>query len=77
MTPRQQQVLATITRLTAANKRPPTVRELGAAIGTTSPNAVTRHLRALRAEGFVLPNDGHPGIRLVVHDRCPLCGSVP
>lgn len=78
LTSRQQQVVDVIIALTAMNNRAPTIREICKAIGVSSPNGVTCHLRALRAKGVVQNSiDRHAGVRLVIHDRCPLCGSVP
>ena len=36
----------------------PTVREIGQAIGVTSPNGVMVHLRALEKKGWIAPSDG-------------------
>lgn len=53
LTPRQREVLRAIIGHVRAHQRPPTVRELGAAIGVTSPNCVAGHLRALRKKGAI------------------------
>lgn len=76
LTARQQLVLDTIVRLTHELQRAPTVREIGAEFGI-QPNAVMNHVRALRKAGRIRDGDGHAGVRIVVQDRCPICGSMP
>lgn len=53
LTARQREVLETIVRLIDRDGYPPTVRELGAAIGMTSTNGVTDHLKALERKGYL------------------------
>ena len=76
LTPRQQQVLSTITRLTQQQGSPPTVRELCKAMGTSSPNGMQYHIRALRKAGKLEPQKQakkHRGIRVI--GPCPCCGQ--
>lgn len=51
LTPRQQSVLDFIQRHVTENGYPPTVRDIGAEFGLTSPNGVLCHLKALRRKG--------------------------
>jgi repressor LexA len=51
LTQRQQQVLEVVERHIAEHGYPPTVREIGEAVGLTSPSTVHAHLKALEASG--------------------------
>ncbi len=51
LTPRQQQVLEVVEQHMDEHGYPPTVREIGEAIGLTSPSTVHAHLKALEASG--------------------------
>jgi len=53
LTPRQAEVLACIRDALRREGRPPTLREIGAAVGICSTNGVSEHLRALEAKGFL------------------------
>lgn len=53
LTERQKEVLVTIASLTDTKGWPPTIRELGQALGIANPNGVKRHLEALKRKGFV------------------------
>lgn len=50
---RQQIVLDTIRSFTEEHGFPPTVREIGAAVGLSSPATVQNHLKVLEEEGFI------------------------
>jgi repressor LexA len=52
-TPRQTEVLAAIASLTKAKGYPPTLRELGEALGIRSTNGVNDHLDALERKGLI------------------------
>lgn len=52
-TPRQMQVLAAITLLTARHGYPPTVRELCKVLRVRSTNGVAQHLESLRRKKLV------------------------
>jgi repressor LexA len=58
LTARQSEVVATIRRLTKQHGYPPTMRELGDALGITSPNGILCHLNALRAKGELTWTNG-------------------
>lgn len=68
LTPRQAQVLALIDAALAVGKAPPTVRELGEALGGVFNNGVTGHLKALCKKGF-LPWDQHKARTLEILQR--------
>ncbi len=65
LSPRQKEVLDTIDRLTKARGYPPTLREMGKALGIRSTNGVADHLKRLTALGYVA-RDGMKsrGVRL-------------
>lgn len=50
---RQHQVLEVIRSFTEAHGFPPTVREIGAAVGLSSPATVQNHLKVLEEEGMI------------------------
>jgi repressor LexA len=52
-TPRQAQIYALILRHFAEHGLPPTIREIGAAAGITSPNGVVVNLVALHKKGLI------------------------
>ncbi len=58
MTSRQREILDFIDGYWCLHRRPPTVREIGAAIGLKSPASVHYHLEALARNGLVehVPN---------------------
>ena len=63
LTPRQRLVLETITAEIAAHGYPPTMREIGDAVGLTSSSSVSHQLQALERKGFLrrdptTPRDG-------------------
>jgi repressor LexA len=53
LTERQQQVLDVIARWLREHQVPPSVRELGKALGLSSVRAVTDHLQALERKGYI------------------------
>jgi repressor LexA len=74
ITDRQQLVLNAIESLMTEHKRPPSVREIAAAMGFRSPNGVMVHLRALVKKGYVAKERTSRSIRLVHATVCPCCG---
>lgn len=66
LTPRQHEVLATITRLTDRRGYPPTIREIGAAMGLASPSTVHHHVRVLERAGLVSRSAGRPRARIIL-----------
>lgn len=63
ITPRQAEVLATIQRLTEHAGYPPTIREIGAALGLASTGTVHHHVRVLEDVGLVSRSAGRPRAR--------------
>ncbi|HEV8297199.1 MAG TPA: transcriptional repressor LexA [Acidimicrobiales bacterium] len=53
LTERQRQVLEFIDRQTRERGYPPSVREIGDAVGLTSPSSVHSHLRTLERRGYL------------------------
>lgn len=53
LTKRQRQILQYIVRHTDEHGYPPTVREIGKAVGLRSSSTVHAHLRALEQDGFI------------------------
>ncbi len=54
LSPRQTQVLAFIEEFIADEGYPPTIRDIGAALGIKSTNAVNDHLAALERKGAIM-----------------------
>lgn len=81
---RRQRILTAIRDSIDERGYPPTVREIGAAVGLGSTSSVAHHLRALERQGL-LRNDARPravDIRHAAHGRSsgvpvPLLGTVP
>lgn len=57
LTDRQLLVLRVIADSVARDGRPPTFREIGAAIDVSSTNGISDHIKALRRKGFLRPDD--------------------
>ena len=53
LTPRQREVLEIIERHMREHGYPPSVREIGEAVGLTSPSTVHAHLNALQRHGYL------------------------
>jgi repressor LexA len=53
LSPRQQRILAVIREWVERHGYPPTVREIGAAVGLRSPSSVTYHLNVLERRGLL------------------------
>jgi repressor LexA len=60
LTTRQQQVLDVILRTVAERGYPPTVREIGEAVGLSSPSTVHSHLSALMKAGYIRRDPSKP-----------------
>ncbi len=50
---KQQEILEVIEQALSSQGYPPTVREIGAAVGLSSPASVQSHLSALEAKGYI------------------------
>ncbi|RXW33376.1 transcriptional repressor LexA [Propioniciclava flava] len=66
LTLRQRLILETIQAAIAERGYPPTIREMGEAVGLASPSSVTHQLKALEAKGFLSRDPKRPRA-LVVH----------
>lgn len=66
LTVRQRLILQTIQEAIATRGYPPTIREMGEAVGLASPSSVTHQLKALEARGFITRDPKRPRA-LVVH----------
>ena len=53
LTPRQQRVLATIKDAIEQKGYPPSMREIGQAVGLTSSSSVAHQLRVLEEKGYL------------------------
>ncbi len=57
LTKRQEEILMTIKKYMAKNGFPPTVREIGALLGLSSPATTHFHLGKLEEKGYIKKND--------------------
>ncbi|WP_123606829.1 transcriptional repressor LexA [Micromonospora sp. Llam0] len=60
LTPRQRQILTMIRQWVVQHGYPPTVREIGAAVGLGSPSSVAHHLKALERHRLIRRTPGGP-----------------
>ena len=60
LTPRQQRVLATIKEAIELRGYPPSMREIGEAVGLTSSSSVAHQLRVLEEKGFLKRDPNRP-----------------
>jgi len=71
---RQQRILEFIRRFTLENEYPPTIREIGTAVGISSTSVVNYNLNILQREGHIIRNkEVSRGIRLM--EGLPLASS--
>jgi len=69
LTERQRQVLETIVATVARRGYPPSVREIGEAVGLSSPSTVHSHLSALARAGYIRRDPSKPrAIEVVTPD---------
>ncbi len=73
LTSRQREILDLITTTVSERGYPPTVREIGDAVGLSSPSSVHSHLSTLASEGFIRRDPTKPRAIEVVHDD----GAIP
>ena len=89
LTPKQQRIYDFILEFTAQNGYPPSVREIGAAVGLKSPSTVHFHMKSLEEAGVIVKAEGKtraisvPGAPLGApeeedprRDRVPVVGNV-
>jgi len=58
LTPKQQQIYDYILSFTSQHGYPPSVREIGAAVGLKSPSTVHFHLKGLEEAGMIIKAEG-------------------
>lgn len=79
---KQQKILNFITEFTAEQGYPPSVREIGQAMGLKSPSTVHAHLKRLREMGYIEKNDRKTraitvnGGGIMQTTRVPILGTV-
>jgi repressor LexA len=76
LTERQQQVLDYIRETVAGRGYPPSVREIGEAVGLSSPSTVHSHLNTLVEAGLVKRDPSKPRAIMVVDDRVPVSSGT-
>lgn len=86
LTQRQEDILAFLKEVITERKVPPTVREIGEAVGLRSPSSVQKQLNTLERRGFIVRDINSPrSIRLVEEEeltpaipsrRIPLVGQI-
>jgi len=68
LTPRQREILNFIERNIDERGFPPSVREIGEAVGLTSPSTVHNHLATLQRLGYLVRDPSKPRAMLVRYD---------
>ena len=63
LTPKQQKIYDFIQSFTAEHGYPPSVREIGAAMGLKSPSTVHFHLKGLEEAGMIIKAEGKTRLR--------------
>lgn len=85
LTGRQQEILTFIQRFADSHGYPPSVREIGQAMGLTSSSTVHSHLEALERKGYLRRDPSKPRALEILRDReglaprpalLPLVGGV-
>lgn len=71
LTARQRQILDLITETVHARGYPPSVREIGDAVGLSSPSTVHSHLNALEKGGYLRRDPSKPRAIEVIDDGTP------
>jgi repressor LexA len=69
LTRRQREILAFVQRYTEAHGYPPSVREIGQALGLTSSSTVHSHLSALEKKGYIRRDPSKPRALEVLRDE--------
>lgn len=83
LTPKQQEIYDFIVRFTQDNGYPPSVREIGQAVGLKSPSTVHFHIKGLESAGVLTKAAGKTRAMTLTDeedaahkDRIPLVGNV-
>ncbi len=75
LTPRQRRVLETIRSSVEARGYPPTMREIGEAVGLASPSSVKHQLTTLERKGYLRRDPNRPRAIEVVDPEAPATGT--
>jgi len=73
LTQRQREIIELISSTVASRGYPPSVREIGDAVGLSSPSTVHSHLSTLASEGFIRRDPSKPRAIEVIRDD----GAIP
>lgn len=76
LTPRQRDILAVIRSTVEERGYPPSVREIGEAVGLTSPSSVAHQLGVLEKKGLLRRDANRPRALVVADDSTPAPDSV-
>lgn len=76
LTPRQRDILAVIRSTVEERGYPPSVREIGEAVGLTSPSSVAHQLGVLEKKGLLRRDANRPRALVVADDSGPAPDSV-
>jgi len=76
LTPRQRRVLETIRRSVEDRGYPPTMREIGEAVGLASPSSVKHQLTTLERKGYLRRDPNRPRAIEVVDPESPVADGV-
>ncbi len=77
LTQRQNEVFEYVRTYLRQHGRPPTLKEIGAALHIASPTGVRKHLLALERKGYLQRDTGSArGLRLTEVDLDPFAGSL-
>ena len=72
LTPRQRRVLSVIRDSVEARGYPPSMREIGVAVGLTSSSSVAHQLRVLESKGFLRRDPNRPrAVEVLLPDSQP------
>lgn len=75
LTPRQRDILAVIRSTVEERGYPPSVREIGEAVGLTSPSSVAHQLGVLERKGLLRRDANRPRALVVADDAAPASDS--
>jgi len=77
LTPRQEEIWEFVVEYVARHGYPPTVREIGEAVGLASPSTVHAHLANLERAGLLRRDPTKPrALQLASHARMPVGGAT-
>lgn len=71
LSPRQRRILKVLRETVATRGYPPSIRELGEAVGLASPSSVSHQLKVLEAKGFLRRDPNRPRALEVIHPVDP------